>query len=538
MPESSRDYAPPAGGPAPYLTARRLAILWVALALAAASVYSVLLVARRVIIAEIGDKAATAAAVTAMVVKPEDLAAAGDSTATTGTARTAEVLKRSLLMHRDLSRVFVMRRPAWTTGDTWEIVADTEVTTTTGVDQEIYRGLPPEKLAQALKGPVMVVQSRHSVRTGTMLTALAPVTDSETSEPLALLAVEVSRNTVTGRYRGLNAVALAALGVLVSIIVLAFRAVTSRARALEAIRSLEGQVKRRNDELREANNRLHDTVIALQERERAMEQDFALAREVQQRLLPESFPFQGRMSFASYYEPCTIIGGDLFDAFPAGERLVGFYVADASGHGVSAALATATLKATAENSRRLITEDAYSEISRTRFGDMQSLDQRVSNFLSDLNRGLSLACRRGSFVTFVVCVLDLDTGDLVIGNAGHNPPIHCSGQDAREIEVPSNLAMGLIDTFAYETVRTRISVGDKIILYTDGIAERRNRAEDELGIEHLMEIVCASTRLGPETLITAIRNKVEEFAEGESAHDDQSMLIAEYRSTEPYQTKS
>ncbi len=315
--------------------------------------------------------------------------------------------------------------------------------------------------------------------------------------------------------------------------------ITYRKRVEEELRrlnvELEDRVARRTEELRrsnleiqETNRVLRDTVRQLRERERVMADELSLAQEVQLHFLPQHFPFRDQLRFAAYYQSSSKIGGDLYDVFPLGDRVAGFYVADASGHGVSAALVTAVLKISVERLRRSLPFSCPPEHDPT---SAQSEVKALGAFLQNLSKTLLDTIPERSFVTFFFGALCLDTGQLFLANAGHNPPIRHDFRTrcAEELNIPNNLPLGLHPDWVFEIGVTQLQPGDTLVLYTDGITEALDLHDTEFGLPRLLHNIHTCGHLSPQELIDAVTRDVAEFLGDLEPNDDQSLLVLSYQ---------
>ncbi len=381
------------------------------------------------------------------------------------------------------------------------------------------------EIAQGLRTPT----ARRDFYTdyyGTFMSGYAPIRATAGGTGIAVLAVDVKESTFQSKYHTINLAALAAFFVLGlgSALLLSFY--YSRTDALDIIRRLDGKIRLQNSALQEKNDTLEDVVSQLRYREEEMGEELQLAQEVQQRFLPHTFPLQKELRFAATYQSCERIGGDLYDVFDFNERVAGIYIADVSGHGVSAALVTAALKASVERYRHRIHQTIHESLKPCEEIDHSLLQQ----FMKDLDGSIHEILLPGHFVTFLIALFNLETGRLLLGNAGHQRPIlweKTAGQ-AREIEVPANVAIGFLESFEHETLCLPLSRGDKLILYTDGLTERRNPDQEEFGEDRLVQTIGEKGRLPPEELLNAISHEAKVFASGVPAHDDYAIVIMEW----------
>ena len=215
---------------------------------------------------------------------------------------------------------------------------------------------------------------------------------------------------------------------------------SARVKSLLRIKHLHNELRTKNDELQTA----YQTIQA----------DLTLARHLQQSLLPREMPQVAGIRFAARYLASGAVGGDFYDAFRLDERHLGFYIADAVGHGVRAALLTVflkkgiTTKEIGPRSYRLLTpREVVERLNR----DM--LQEELAEY---------------PFITMVYASLNLDTLELLYTCGGHPYPVLLRSDGSQErLEAGG----GLVGVFEhhYEEGNCILEPGDRLICYTDGI---------------------------------------------------------------------
>ncbi len=244
-----------------------------------------------------------------------------------------------------------------------------------------------------------------------------------------------------------------------------------------------------------------------------IESELKVAHDIQMSFLPKLFPpFPERKEFNIYatLEPAREVGGDLYDFFLLGEDRLFFLIGDVSGKGVPAALfmvVTKTiLKRTAE----------------------KCVDPSL--VLTEVNKELCRDNEPMMFVTLFCGLLNFKTGDLLFSNAGHNPPVIIrSGQKPEWLKVPDGIVLGVMEDAAYRTERIPLDPGDKILLYTDGVTEARNREKDFYAEKRFMSAVERANSGSVEAVIKEVLRSVKEFMEGESLWDDITLLALQFK---------
>lgn len=258
--------------------------------------------------------------------------------------------------------------------------------------------------------------------------------------------------------------------------------------------------KRAQEELRGANQRL-------EERQREIEQELALAVRVQQSLVPRSIRW-GRLAVETYYQPVRNIGGDFGVVAPADESHLNVMVCDVSGHGIGSALMA----------NRIYSEAMSLLERRVRPGEMLA---RLNDFV--LNIGLS-----GFYFTMALARIEQHGSHLHYSAAGHPPALWVPrAGDSRVLESQSTV-LGLLPGAIAEKHSEEIDLaaGDRLIFYTDGITEAFDARDELLGVEGLQQIVRKHAALPLPDLKTAILEEVDRWRHG-PATDDASLVLVE-----------
>jgi phosphoserine phosphatase RsbU/P len=253
------------------------------------------------------------------------------------------------------------------------------------------------------------------------------------------------------------------------------------------------------------NAQLHEQAL----KQRDVERDLKLAREVQQSFLPDHKPNIPGFEFFDYYQPADQIGGDYFDYISLPQGKIGIVVADVVGHGVAAALLMAKLS------------------TETRFALISEPSPAIA--MTKLNERLCLQ-QAQRFVTMVALVIDPQTSKVQIVCAGHMAPIHrkADGTIQEPGEETAGLPLGITDSMGYEQSEITLQPGESLTLYTDGINECANQAGDMYSIERLRDHVlrCAES---PTKLGTLIVDDVRRFL-GKALQNDDMCLVTLARS--------
>jgi serine phosphatase RsbU (regulator of sigma subunit) len=254
---------------------------------------------------------------------------------------------------------------------------------------------------------------------------------------------------------------------------------------------LEEKLARSTEELRRTHARL--------------EADLAMAREVQQALLPQGYPVLpagrtdgGRLRFAHRWIPSHEVAGDYFTVFPVSATAAGVFLCDVMGHGVRAALITALL-------RGLLREHL-------------ALASSPGPYLGLINRGLKGLLERAGdlvFATAAYLVVDAVSGQVQLAVAGHPAPLLLR-RGARRVEPMARMeetgpALGLVPDVEFEVCTARLEPGDAVLLYTDGIYEVEGPDGEEFGRRRLHMVVDEELGLPSDKLLDRLLLTVRQF---------------------------
>jgi phosphoserine phosphatase RsbU/P len=245
------------------------------------------------------------------------------------------------------------------------------------------------------------------------------------------------------------------------------------------------------------NAQLHEAAM----RNQALKRELAVAHEVQRGFLPSAAPRIPEYDFFDFYEPAHQLGGDYYDyvELPGGRLAV--VVADVSGKGISASLLMAKLSA------------------ESRF--CLASEPEPAQAVGRLNRVFCDSAWDDRFVTMVLVVLDPRRHEAAVVNAGHLPPLWRRGPSRVEpvAEAVANLPLGVDRDTDYAQTLLSFASGETLTLYTDGITEAMNAADELYGSERLVAALGADVE-GVGLLGRHILDDVKRFVGARSQSDD------------------
>jgi sigma-B regulation protein RsbU (phosphoserine phosphatase) len=238
----------------------------------------------------------------------------------------------------------------------------------------------------------------------------------------------------------------------------------------------------------------------------AREQQDALL--IQRALMPATLPFTSRFEVAGAWRPAATLGGDCYDVFTFAPDVIGLSIADVAGKGLPAALLMSSLQAAVRA-----------------FAGEVSPPQAVCG---SVNRLLCAQMIAGRFATMVYLRLDAARGVLTYANAGHNPPLLARTSGQVEAMHASGTVLGVFPEIEYTGREVALHKGDRLLLYTDGVTEARNRDDEEFGEERLAAAFIRHRHLNAVDLHAAVMEDVTRFATA-GFLDDATLLVVAIR---------
>ncbi|MCI0330883.1 MAG: SpoIIE family protein phosphatase [candidate division Zixibacteria bacterium] len=252
-----------------------------------------------------------------------------------------------------------------------------------------------------------------------------------------------------------------------------------------------------------ANARLYAETLEKQR----LEEELAMARQIQQNLLPARLPSSAEYEFASYVRPSRQVGGDFYD-FLWRENQLGFVLADASGKGMPAALLVSFLQATMKAEHRYA--------------------RPIGEFISSINELLVAHTSPEKFVTLFYALFDPREKKLFYSNAGHNYPILVRQDGHLEFLKKGGTVVGCFEWARYESDCMPLLPGDTLIVYSDGLTDASNH-DEMFGEERLIKLAAECCHLDAEGVKNRIVEAVEAFTGPVPPFDDMTLLVMKAR---------
>lgn len=236
----------------------------------------------------------------------------------------------------------------------------------------------------------------------------------------------------------------------------------------------------------------------------AIQKELEVARRIQLSILPAGFPASTSFRVAARYAPMTSVAGDFYDFLLGNDREAGLLIADVSGHGVPAALIASMVKMAATSQRAHVADPA--------------------GLLAGMNAALCGNTQQ-QFITAAYVHLDSNGGELRYSAAGHPPMLILRNGAVTEIE-ENGLILAAFAFSTYLNAVASLDTGDRILLYTDGILEASNAAQEEFGKERLKELLLQCASLSHDQTADRIMSTVQGWAVNQE--DDLTVLVCDY----------
>ena len=255
------------------------------------------------------------------------------------------------------------------------------------------------------------------------------------------------------------------------------------------------------------NARLYEEVSRREER---IEKELRFAQRVQLALMPSEPPLLRYAEVAGRFEPARELGGDLHDFLVPTEHSLVVAVGDVSGKGAPAALygAFAAELVRSRTLRHRYTPDRFS----------------VSGVLQSMNTILYERQLEEYYCTLCYALFDFTHRVLTISNSGLPYPIHCSGDDCTQIELPG-VPLGLFPGITYDEISLPLKDGDVFVFCTDGIFETENDQQMEWGIDRVRALVRAHRDESARAIVTAIFDATTAFRGAPPQDDDMTAVV-------------
>jgi serine phosphatase RsbU (regulator of sigma subunit) len=269
---------------------------------------------------------------------------------------------------------------------------------------------------------------------------------------------------------------------------------------LDSLRSELNMLRRRDETLNFYMHRL--------------DEELRLAARLQQDFLPKFLPQVGPVHFHTLFRPAGYVSGDLYDIMRLDERRIGFYIADAVGHGMPAALLTMFIK------HALVTK----EIAGNTYRLLSPSESLARLNMELIGQNLSQA----AFATALYGIIDVETLEVTIARAGHPTPLILRAGGALESINCDGPLLGIFPDEPFVAATARLAPGDRLLLYTDGI-EVAFCDEQVFDSQRWRDELLARQDLPTEGLLAAFADRIDNEAGSLTPKDDLTVIILDIR---------
>src|SRR5262249_31275436 len=245
------------------------------------------------------------------------------------------------------------------------------------------------------------------------------------------------------------------------------------------------------------------------ESERRAAQELEIAKQVQARLFPQTSPPLATLDYAGMCIQARQVGGDYYDFLALGRDRFGLVIGDISGKGIAAALMMANLQANLRSQCAI------------------AMDQ-PQQFLQSVNQLFYENTTENAYATLFFAEYDDRARRLRYANCGHLSALILRSDDTLERLDSTCTVLGLFNKWNCSIGESRLDSGDTLALYTDGVTESFNEAEEEFGEERLVEAMRRHRGLSSQDLLASVVDEVRRFSPHEQ-HDDITLIVARCR---------
>ena len=238
--------------------------------------------------------------------------------------------------------------------------------------------------------------------------------------------------------------------------------------------------------------------------------DLAIASQIQQAILPQVFPpfpeDADKVDIAASMTPAKDVGGDFYDFFRIDDNHIGLVIADVSGKGIPAAI--------------------FMAVSRTLTRATGIRGGNPADCISYANKLLAAESVNCMFVTMFYGILDVNTGEVVYCNAGHNPPyIVRQDGEVKVLPMTQDPMVGAIGGIVFHQNTVQLAAGDALVMFTDGVTEAMNGVYEAYGEQRLEATLAHASQMSSQEIVDAIKADVATFVDGAEQSDDITVLV-------------
>lgn len=238
-----------------------------------------------------------------------------------------------------------------------------------------------------------------------------------------------------------------------------------------------------------------------------VETELEMARRIQDRALPivHTLEEQDVFDLSATMEPAKEIGGDFYDFFYLDKTHLVLMIADVSGKGVPAAL--------------------FMMVSKILLDNSITSGKTPGKVLAEVNAQLCNKNLENMFVTVWLGILDLETGDMVTANAGHEYPLICRKDGGYEIVKDKHgFVLGGMENMQYRETKLHLNPGDTLFVYTDGVPEATDAEQKQFGQDRTIAALNKQKAQTMDEVVKGMKSNIDDFVGSAPRFDDTTML--------------
>ncbi len=278
---------------------------------------------------------------------------------------------------------------------------------------------------------------------------------------------------------------------------------------------------KRKDEFNDLAQSFNTMAISIQEyvheleqetsRRERLESEFRIAADLQRTLLPEAPPRVEGLTLIGWSQPSKDVGGDFYDFIEMRDGRVAVVLGDATGKGLSAAL--------------LSTE--CSSVLRTLADQTTSASELLYRTNNEFFKRIGATHR---FVTLFLMIIDTRRGTAIYASAGHPPPllVNPDVETSQWLESEAGYPLGIVNEATFSETEISLEARDTIVIYSDGLTDAQNRANEMYGEDRIEKILHATAAEPGEELLRDLREDAEKHMDGKDPIDDMTIVIVRF----------
>ena len=260
-------------------------------------------------------------------------------------------------------------------------------------------------------------------------------------------------------------------------------------------------------------NKMTKDIKAITKERAKISSELSIAKQIQTSSLPSVFPpFPDKTQFDIFasMEAAKEVGGDFYDFFFVDdETKFIFLIADVSGKGIPAALFMMTVK--------------------TLINNLAQFGYTPEQLIKNINKKICETNKQGLFVTMLLGIVDIKSGQTTLVNCGHNLPlIKRQNEKFEYLQLNPNLPLGVFEDAEFEIYETILNAGDIIYTYTDGVTEATNKKNETYGEQNLHDCLNNITETEAMEIEQKVKSSIQKFTSSSPQSDDITMLIFKY----------